>query len=103
MRKAKIYNFGKYAGDLIEVEKAKSYKFIYGDDYNGPAISLTMPLQKKEYNFNTFPPFFEGLLPEGMQLEALIRQTKTDRDDLFIQLVVVGEDLVGSVTVEETK
>jgi serine/threonine-protein kinase HipA len=103
MRKAKVYNFGKYAGDLIELEKTKNYKFVYDNNYNGAAISLTMPVAKKEYDFNSFPPFFEGLLPEGMQLEALLRQTKTDKDDLFTQLVLVGKDLVGSVTVEEVK
>lgn len=101
MRKAKVYNFGKYAGDLTELEKLKEYKFVYSDEYSGPAISLTMPVSKKEYYFSSFPPFFEGLLPEGMQLEALIRQTKTDRNDLFTQLTLVGKDLVGSVTVSE--
>lgn len=101
MRKAKVYNFGQYAGDLIEIDKAKKYKFVYSDEYNGRAVSLTMPTTKKEYEFNNFPPFFEGLLPEGMQLDALIRQTKTDRNDFFSQLTLVGKDLVGSVTVDE--
>ncbi len=100
MREAKVYNFGKYAGNLIEIEKYKKYKFIYNNDYSGSAVSLTMPVSKKEYNYDGFPPFFEGLLPEGMQLEALIRQTKTDKNDLFTQLILVGKDLVGSITVE---
>lgn len=103
LRRVKIYNFEKYAGDLIEVEKAKEYKFIYSIDYKDAPISLTMSDLKKEYNFNSFPPFFEGLLPEGIQLEALLRQTKTDRNDLLTQLVTVGKDLVGSVTAEEVK
>jgi serine/threonine-protein kinase HipA len=101
MRRAKIYNFGNYAGDLIEIEKIKKYKFIYDENYHGPPISLTMPVSKKEYEFDYFPPFFEGLLPEGMQLEALLRQTKTDRNDFFSQLLLVGKDLVGSVTGSE--
>ncbi len=101
MRKAKVYNFGKFSGELIEVEKGKKYKFIYADDYDGQPVSLTLPLTKKEYEFETFPPFFEGLLPEGMQLEALIRQTKTDRNDFFSILMITGQDLVGSVTVEK--
>ncbi len=101
MKKAKIYNFGKFSGRLIEVEKGKKYKFIYEDNYDGPPVSLTLPLTKKEYEFDQFPPFFEGLLPEGMQLEALVRQTKTDRNDFFSILVITGKDLVGSVTVEE--
>jgi serine/threonine-protein kinase HipA len=101
MKKAKVYNFGNYTGDLFEIEKGKKYKFIYDEKYNGSAISLTMPVSKKEYEYNNFPPFFEGLLPEGMQLDALIRQAKTDRNDFFSLLVLVGKDLVGSVTVSE--
>ena len=99
MRRARVLNFGRDAGELIEVEKGRSYRFEYDPAYHGPPVSLTMPLSQGLYEFDTFPPFFEGLLPEGMQLEALIRQTKTDRDDLFSQLVLVGGDLVGSVTV----
>jgi serine/threonine-protein kinase HipA len=41
------------------------------------------------------------LLPEGPQLEALLRKHKIDRHDAFRQLVTVGEDLVGSLTVHE--
>jgi serine/threonine-protein kinase HipA len=103
MRKAKVFNFGEHAGDLIEVEKGEKYNFIYDDDYNGPQISLTIPTKKKKYEFNHFPPFFEGLLPEGMQLEALIRQTKTDRNDFYSLLLITGKDLVGSVTIEEAE
>ncbi|MDR3627535.1 MAG: HipA N-terminal domain-containing protein [Ignavibacteriaceae bacterium] len=101
MKKAKVYNFGNYAGDLLEIEKGKKYKFVYDENYNGPAISLTMPISKKEYEYNNFPPFFEGLLPEGTQLDALVRQAKIDRNDFFSQLVLVGKDLVGSVSVSE--
>lgn len=101
MRKAKVYNFGIPAGELIEIEPGRKYKFVYFNDYQGNPISLTMPVNKKEYEFNEFPPFFDGLLPEGVQLEALVRQMKIDKNDYFSQLVCVGKDLVGSVTVEE--
>jgi serine/threonine-protein kinase HipA len=101
MRKAKVFNFDKNAGELFEIEKGKKYKFVYAGQYDGPPVSLTMPLTQKEYEFDQFPPFFEGLLPEGMQLEALVRQTKTDRYDFFSLLVITGKDLVGSATVEE--
>lgn len=103
MRKAKVYNFGSYAGELIELEKRKKYEFKYSDKYDGPPVSLTMPTNQREYSFDHFPPFFEGLLPEGIQLDALLRQTKIDRNDYFSILIVTGKDLVGSVTVEEAE
>lgn len=100
MRKSKVFNFGIYAGELIEIEKGKSYKFVYDDNYNGQPISLTLQLKQKEYSFDEFPPFFEGLLPEGIQLDALLRLTKIDRNDFFSILIITGKDLVGSVTLE---
>jgi serine/threonine-protein kinase HipA len=103
MKKAKVYNFGILAGELIEIEKGHKYKFVYSENYTGTPVSLTMPVKQKEYEFNQFPPFFDGLLPEGVQLEALIRQMKIDKNDFFSQLIHVGNDLIGSVTVEEIK
>ena len=60
-----------------------------------------MPLRKLGYEFESFPPFFEGLLPEGYQLEGLLKFGKIDRNDFFSQLMAVGDDLVGNVTVKE--
>lgn len=100
MRTIRVYNFGELAGRLFEVEKGKKYSFTYDEQYNGSPISLTMPIHQKEYSFTEFPPFFDGLLPEGNQLESLSSLTKTDRNDHFSHLGIVGSDLVGSVTVE---
>ncbi|MCI0618573.1 HipA N-terminal domain-containing protein [bacterium] len=103
MRKAKVYMQNQLAGTLIELKKNQRYRFSYLDGYEGPAISLTMPANQKDYDFTGFPPFFDGLLPEGFQLEALLRKRKIDRNDLFSQLITVGQDLVGAVTVVEEK
>jgi serine/threonine-protein kinase HipA len=100
MRKANISVNGIKAGILEELKDGK-YQFTYFDDYHGAPVSLTMPLTNKVYSFNIFPPFFEGLLPEGVMLEALLRKYKIDRNDYFGQLIIVGHDVVGAVTIEE--
>ncbi len=100
MRKAKILVDGILAGELQEFERGKKYRFIYLEGYQGPSVSLEMPISRRDYDYDTFPPFFEGLLPEGMMLEGLLRHAKIDRDDLLTQLITVGGDLVGCVTVE---
>ena len=100
MRKAKVFVDGILAGELQEVTKGKQYRFVYRDNYVGLAVSLTMPTTQKIYDFDRFPPFFEGLLPEGVMLEALLRKQKLDRDDYMSQLLVIGKDMVGNVTVE---
>jgi len=101
MRIAKVYMHNKLAGYLTEVEKNKKYKFSYDDNFKGYPVSLTMPVEIKEFNFNSFPPFFDGLLPEGIQLDGLLRIKKIDKDDYFSQLMATGADLVGAVSVEE--
>ena len=97
MRKAKILINNKVAGVLTETDS--QYCFQYLPDYNGEAISLTMPVRTEPYCFTTFPPFFDGLLPEGIQLEGLLRVKKIDKHDYFSQLLAVGEDVVGDVTI----
>ncbi len=100
MKKACVSVHGVKAGTL-ELLETKAYKFSYFEDYQDAPVSLTMPLSDKTYLFDNFPPFFEGLLPEGIMLEALLRKYKLDRNDYFGQLMVVGQDVVGSVTIEE--
>jgi serine/threonine-protein kinase HipA len=101
MRKAKVSVDGIPAGIFYEVEPNKKYEFEYFEIYSGSPVSLTMPVDIKKFSFEMFPPFFDGLLPEGIQLEALLRQKKLDRNDYFGQLAAVGADMVGAVTVEE--
>lgn len=100
MKKANICVDGVLAGELQEIEKGKLYRFLYLKDYQGPSVSLTIPTEQSVYEFDRFPPFFEGLLPEGMMLDSLLRQMKIDKNDLMSQLLTVGGDLVGNVTVE---
>lgn len=101
MRSARVFFDNDFTGQLIEAENGREYSFQYEQGYNGPPISLTMPVREEPYRFNEFPPFFDGLLPEGFQLEALLRQKKLDRDDKFGQLLIVGADTVGAVTIKE--
>jgi serine/threonine-protein kinase HipA len=101
MRKAKIYFQGTEAGILSEVIQGSHYIYEYVQNYNGHPISLTMPVQKVKFEFNGFPSFFDGLLPEGYQMEGLLKFKKIDKNDLFSQLIAVGEDMVGAVTVKE--
>lgn len=103
MRKAEVSVHGVMVGILEEPASGGPWRFIYKPDYKGESVSLTMPADASVYEYSEFPPFFEGLLPEGIQLEALLRLKKIDRDDLFGQLIAVGEDMIGAVTVKEVE
>jgi len=101
MRLAKVFVNGREAGLLKELDFNKKYSFEYLQGYSGDPVSITMPKRQTLYEFDSFPPFFDGLLPEGYQLEGLLKIRKIDKNDFFSQLIAVGDDMVGNVTVKE--
>lgn len=101
MKKAEVFVNNIKAAELIEIEIHNNYELTYDPDYQGHPISLTLPVQKKHFKFKSFPAVFEGLLPEGAQLEALLRDKKINRSDLFKQLMACGSDCVGAISVKE--
>ena len=73
------------------------------------AFLFTMGSLSSKLGFEFMPMTDEGdikidfELPEGYNLEALLRTCKIDRDDLFSQLMAVGMDMVGAVTAQEIR
>lgn len=102
MRTARIYQQDQIAG-LLESLDSGGYRFTYQEGYHGEPVSLTMPTTTRVWNFERFPAPFEGLLPEGVQLDALLRHHKLDQGDLFGQLLAVGRDVIGSLRIEEAE
>jgi serine/threonine-protein kinase HipA len=101
LRRAAIYQQKQLAGHLEESANREGWRFVYVPGYAGEPVSLTLPLRSEPYEFDEFPAVFEGLLPEGVQLEALLRMHKIDRRDCFRQFVTVGHDLVGALTARD--
>jgi serine/threonine-protein kinase HipA len=101
MQIADVFFQDMLAGQLVQLQTEGKYCFTYSPEYAGPPISLAMPVRNEVFEFDRFPPFFDGLLPEGFQLEALLRHKKLDRNNCFDQLLLVGSDTVGAVTVHE--
>lgn len=102
MRRAQVLVNNEIAAVLIE-HSTRSYELVYEKSYTGAPISLTLPRRNESYQFNSFPTFFEGLLPEGIMLQSLLKTKKIDKNDYFSQLVVVGLDLIGGLTIKEIK
>lgn len=100
LRRALVFQRDVLAGHVAQVESGE-WSFIYEPGYTGPPVSLSLPVRVEPYFFSAFPPFLDGLLPEGAQLEALLRQLKIDRRDCYRQLIAVGQDVVGSLKVVE--
>jgi len=99
-RRAMVFQCDVLAGRVASLESGE-WRFVYECGYTGPPVSLSLPVRVEPYLFAAFPPFLEGLLPEGAQLEALLRQLKIDRGDCYRQLIAVGQDVVGALKVIE--
>lgn len=97
-RRAMVFQRDVLAGRIAQQESGE-WSFAYESGYTGPPVSLTLPVRAEPYVFADFPPFLDGLLPEGAQLEALLRRLKIDRRDCYRQLIAVGLDVVGSLKV----
>ena len=102
LREAEVFQAGILAG-YLQQKREELWVFRYAQRYEGTPVSLTLPVRREPYIFNEFPAVFEGLLPEGTQLEVLPKTQKFDCGDYFKQLVTVGNDLVGSLTVHLLK
>lgn len=88
-------------------ETDEGYLFTYDDDYmektDAGAVSLTMPLSRKQYTSNILFPFFDGLIPEGWLLDVVSRNWKVDRNDRFGLLLIACRDSIGNVSIRGEK
>jgi serine/threonine-protein kinase HipA len=101
MRKAEIkYNKNK-AGVLTQDESG--YHFIYDSEYvkseKPQPVSLTLPLQEKQFESKTLFPFFDGLIPEGWLLDIAEKNWKLNPRDRMGLLLACCEDCIGAVSV----
>lgn len=100
MKQAIIF-FNNIPAGILSKDDHGQFAFEYQADYQGSAIFLTMPISQRNYRFDEFPASFDNLLPEGQRLEALLRQAKLNRHDYLGQLIAVGRDMIGAITVEQ--
>lgn len=100
---ADVYKGDRLAGTLVRDgdHVMFSYNADYLSDERAPAIAHTLPRtsEKTVSTGGSVPPFFAGLLPEGVRLRAVALGTRTSEDDHFTLLLAVGQDAIGDVRV----
>lgn len=100
MRRAEVYLHGVLAGHILE-KNSTNYSLTYLANYEGNPISQTLPVKETPYFFNSFPSYFDGLLPEGYQLNILLKTRKIDAQDYMSQLLAISDDFAGAVSLLE--
>src|SRR5574344_327934 len=95
----------KKCGIIFETDSGYSFKYDdkYLNDIDSKPISLTMPLNKKEFVSSVLFPFFDGLIPEGYLLEITINKWNSKRNDRFGLLLKTAKDPIGAVSISEVK
>lgn len=107
MKDAVIYRNKDQAGILTLTDQG-TYIFRYDDAYyydpSKPAISLTLPKKRQQYESAIMFPFFFHMLSEGVNKKLQCRQLQIDENDSFSLLVATaGTDTIGAITVREKR
>ena len=104
MRKAEVYRNGILAGFLIEENRNKyifRYLDIYFTDSRMPAISVTLPKTRQEYQSAFLFPVFFNMLSEGVNRKLQTNHLKIDEtDDFGLLLATAQYDTIGAITVK---
>jgi serine/threonine-protein kinase HipA len=103
MRKAGILFKDREAGVLTQHDDG-SFTFRYHDswmeDQSKPAICLTLPKTKQEYQSLFLFPFFYNMLPEGSNKQVVCKHNRIDDNDYFGLLMTTAKtDSIGAVRV----
>ena len=105
MQRAKVFRNNIFAGLLSKFSESE-YSFVYDKEYlklpNIKPISLTLPLQEKEFKSNHLFPFFYNLLAEGKLKDIQSHELRIDKNDDFSRLILTTkENTIGSITIEK--
>lgn len=102
-QRAEVYFNEILCGFLFK--SADKYVFEYEDDYYKdntlPAISLTLPKDKKRHISGILFPFFYGLLSEGDLKSIQCRKLGIDENDNFTRLIKTACYTIGAVSIRE--
>lgn len=104
-RTAFVYVREAFAGTLKETDSG--YSFLYDPNYlqdpEASVVSLTLPKKSEAYESKALFSFFDGLIPEGWQLNIVTQNWKIDESDRFALLLVACRDCIGNVSVHEAR
>lgn len=101
MRTLTVWWEGAVVGAL-RADRHGAMRFAYADDWladpTAPALSVSLPKRPEPYPPRQCRPFFEGLLPEGAQRDAVAAALGVSRANEFRLLEGLGGEVAGALT-----
>lgn len=96
-----IYKKDKAMGELNRTSTGCEVHIYKDFIKNSHEHSLSYNLVKQDLKLQgaNLPPYFAGLLPEGLRLKALIKAIKTSEDDMYSLLACIGSQCIGDIYV----
>lgn len=87
---------GESAATLLRTVAGVALRYVRLDR----AVCWACPPRAADYHWtgDNLPPYFAGLLPEGLRLDALRHKLKTSASDMFSLAAAVGDEAVGDVS-----
>lgn len=100
---ADVHKAGRLAARIVREGDSTVFSYLpdYLDDGSAPQVASTLPktAEPVRASAGAVPPFFAGLLPEGVRLRVMTAATRTSEDDHLTLLLAVGADTIGDVQV----
>jgi len=84
-------------GRIEEVGGALQFRYTGAALDQGRVLSLSMPLRDEPYGDVATRAFFDALLPDGPQYQALLQRQGASPDDLLSLLRLLGQDGPGAL------
>lgn len=76
-----------------------SYDESYISSATSRAISLSLPLSKKDFDVDVTQTFFDGLLPEGFTRQCVANSIHASSDDYISILRELGSECLGAIQI----
>ena len=87
---------------VLALDRHGAMRFAYHDDWlsddAAPPLSLSLPKRPGSFSHRRCAPFFEGLLPEGSERDAVAAALGVSPDHAFGILAGVGGEVAGAVS-----
>lgn len=101
MRALTVWWEGAVVGSLA-LDRDGQMQFTYAEEWlagdRSPALSCSLPKRREPFQRRRCRPFFEGLLPEGAQRDAVARVLGVSPDNEFGLLERLGGEVAGALT-----
>lgn len=94
-RRVIVLLYGVPIGELLQDDSG--FLFSYYPQYNGPPVSLSLPVSQRQFRSLTLHPYFASLAPEGWLKSRYSQLLKRDEKDLLGMLIDNGKNLLGAV------